>query len=133
MEFSDQQGNLRTNQEDERIELDELLMLTTTNKTDTDKTMPTKQTGEAESATAVEVPITTKVDPKLHAEKVSDCGDSMDQSCCTCGMPTKQTGEAESATTVEVPITTEVDPKSHTEKDSDSGDSDDQSCCTCGK
>ena len=86
MEVSAQQSNLRTNQEDERIELDELLMLTTTKKTDSDKTMPTKQTGEAESATVVEVPITTEVDPKSHAEKDSNSGDSDDQSCCTCGM-----------------------------------------------
>ena len=85
MEFSDQQGNLRTNQEDERIELDELLMLTITKKTDSDKTMPTKQTGEAESATAVEVPITTEVDPELHAQKDSGGKDSDDLSCCSCG------------------------------------------------
>ena len=78
MEFSDQQGNLRTNQEDERIELDELLH-TTTKKTESDETTPTKQTGEAKSASVVEVPITTEV------ELDSDGGDSDDQSCCTHG------------------------------------------------
>ena len=83
MEFSDQQGNLRTNQEDERIELDELLH-TTTKKTESYETTPTKQTGEAERASVVEVPITTEVDLELDAQKDSDGGDSDDQSCCTC-------------------------------------------------
>ena len=85
MEFSDQQGNLRTNQEDERIELDELLH-TTTKKTESDKATPTKQTREAaESASVVEVPITTEVDPELHAQKDSGGKDSDDLSCCSCG------------------------------------------------
>ena len=85
MEVSAQPSNLRTNQEDEIIELDELLH-TTTKKTESDETTPAKQTGEAaERASVVEVPITTEVDPKSHAEKDSISGDSDDQSCCTCG------------------------------------------------
>ena len=85
MEVSTQQNNLRTNQEDERIELDELLH-TTTKKTESDETTPTKPTGEsAESASVVEVPITTEVDLDSDGQKVSDGGDSDDQSCCTRG------------------------------------------------
>ena len=83
MEVSAQQSNLRTNQEDEIIELDELLH-TTTKKTESDETTPTKQTGEAESASVVEVTITTEVDSELHDEKDCDGGDSDDRLCCTC-------------------------------------------------
>ena len=83
MEVPAQQSNLRTNQEDERIELDDLLH-TTTKNTESDETMPTKQTGEAESASVVEVPVTTEVDPELHDEKDCDGGDSDDRLCCTC-------------------------------------------------
>ena len=84
MEVSAQPSNLRTNQEDEIIELDELLN-TTTKNTEFDETTPTKQTGEAESAAVVEVPITTEVDLESDAQKDSDGGDSDDQSCCTHG------------------------------------------------
>ena len=143
MEVPAHQSNLRTNQEDERIELDDLLH-TTTKNTESDETMPTKQTGEAESASVVEVPVTTEVDPELHAENDCDGGDERielhdllhtttknTESDET--MPTKQTGEAESASVVEVTITTEVDSELHDEKDCDGGDSDDRSCCTCSK
>ena len=85
MEVSARQSNLRTNQEDQKIELDELLH-TTTKKTESDETTPAKQTGEAaESASVVEVPITTEVDLESDAQKDSDVGDSDTQSCCTCG------------------------------------------------
>ena len=84
MEVPAQQSNLRTNQEDERIELDELLK-TTTKKTQSDETTPKNETGEAECASIVEVPITTEVDLESDAQKDSDVGDSDTQSCCTRG------------------------------------------------
>ena len=100
MEVPAHQSNLRTNQEDERIELDDLLH-TTTKNTESDETMPTTQTGEADNASVVEVPTTTEVDPdnasvvevpittevdlESDAQKDSDVGDSDTQSCCTCG------------------------------------------------
>ena len=84
MEVSAQPSNLRTNQEDEIIELDELLH-TTTKKTESDETTPTKQTGGAETASVVEAPTIIEVDPESHAQKDSDGGDSDDEFCCTCG------------------------------------------------
>ena len=75
MEVSAQRSNMRTNQEDERIELDELLHTTTT-KNDSD---------EAESTPVVEVPSTTEVDLESDVQKVLDGGDADDQSCCSCG------------------------------------------------
>ena len=85
MEVPAQQSNLRTNQEDERIELDELLH--TTNKiSESDETTPTKRTGQAaESAPVVEAPTIIEIDSESHAQKDSDEGNSDDQSCCTGG------------------------------------------------
>ena len=77
MDISEQQTNLRANQEDERIELDELLH-TTPKKTDSDGTTSIKQTGEAETESVVEAPTIIEVDPESHAQKD-------DQSCCPCG------------------------------------------------
>ena len=57
---------------------------TTTKNPESDETMPTKQTREAESASVVEVSITTEVDSELHDEIDCDGGDSDDRSCCTC-------------------------------------------------
>ena len=84
MEISAQPNNLRTSQEDEIIELDELLH-TTTKKTESGETTPTKQTVEAESASVVEVPIPTEVDLESDAQKDLDGGDSDYQSCCSRG------------------------------------------------
>ena len=84
MEVSAQQNNLRAKEQDEKIELNEML-LTTTNKMESDETTSTNQTGGAETASVVEAPTIIEVDPESHAQKDSDEGNSDDRSCCICG------------------------------------------------
>ena len=84
MEVSAQHDNLRTKEQDEKIELNERL-LPTTNGIESDETTSTKQTGKAESESVVEAPTIIEVGPVSHAQEDSDDGESDDQSCCTCG------------------------------------------------
>ena len=82
MEVSAQQSNLRMKGQDEKIELNELL-LTTTNEIESNETTATKQTGGADAASVVEAPTIIEVDPEPNAQNDSEEGNSDDQSCCT--------------------------------------------------